>query len=68
VLDGVVAGGVPGASTLRVWAARIADGGELTAHEHAELRWLGADELDGLNWIPADRPLIPAVRTLLSHP
>nr|WP_239522007.1 NUDIX domain-containing protein [Geodermatophilus sabuli] len=68
VLDGVVAGGVPGASTLRVWSARIVGGGELTAHEHAELRWLRADELDALDWIPADRPLLPAVRTLLAHP
>jgi 8-oxo-dGTP diphosphatase len=64
-LDGVVAGGMPGASTLRVWWARIA-AGELVAHEHSELRWLGADELADLDWIPADRPLLPAVRTLLA--
>jgi 8-oxo-dGTP diphosphatase len=64
VLDGVVAGGEPGASTLRVWWARIADG-EPVAHEHTELRWVTADELDALDWIPADRPLLPAVRTLL---
>ena len=66
VLDGVVAGGPPGASTLRVWWARVPDGGELTAHEHAELRWLAADELEALDWIPADRPLLPAVRALLT--
>jgi 8-oxo-dGTP diphosphatase len=65
-LDGVVAGGVPGASTLRVWWGRVADG-ELVAHEHAELRWLPADELEHLDWIPADRPLLPAVRTLLAR-
>ena len=35
------------------------------AHEHAALRWVRADELDELAWIDADRPLIPAVRTLL---
>ena len=64
-LDGVVAGGVPGASTLRLWSGRIV-AGELTAHEHTELRWLGAEELEGLDWIPADRPLLPAVRTLLA--
>jgi 8-oxo-dGTP diphosphatase len=67
VLDGAVAGGPPGASTLRVWWARIT-GGELVAREHAALRWVAADELDDLDWIPADRPLIPAVRTLLTHP
>ncbi len=65
-LDGVVAGGPPGASTLRVWSGRIV-GGELVAHEHTELRWLGADELEDLAWIAADRPLLPAVRTLLAH-
>jgi 8-oxo-dGTP diphosphatase len=66
LLDGVVGGGAPGASTLRVWWATVASG-EPVAHEHAALRWLGADELDALAWIPADRPLIPAVRTLLSR-
>ena len=67
VLDGVVAGGVPGASTMRVWAALLADGGEPVASEHAALRWVAAEELDGLDWIPADRPLLPAVRALLTR-
>jgi 8-oxo-dGTP diphosphatase len=66
-LDGVVAGGTPGASTLRVWSGRIV-AGELVAHEHSELRWLTADALEDLDWIPADRPLLPAVRTLLTRP
>jgi 8-oxo-dGTP diphosphatase len=65
LLDGVVAGGAPGASTLRVWWARITDGGLPVAHEHAQLRWVGATELDDLDWIPADRPMLPAVRRLL---
>jgi 8-oxo-dGTP diphosphatase len=64
LLDGVVAGGEPGTSTLRVWWARRG-GGELVAREHAELRWATADELDALDWIPADRPLLPAVKSLL---
>jgi len=66
-LDGVVAGGEPGASTLRVWWGRIT-AGELVAHEHTEVRWLGAGELEDLDWIAADRPLLPAVRALLTHP
>src|SRR3712207_6948262 len=53
LLDGVVAGGLPGASTLRVWWARVEPGSEVTAHEHSELRWLAADELESLDWIPA---------------
>ncbi|MFQ1000385.1 (deoxy)nucleoside triphosphate pyrophosphohydrolase [Modestobacter sp. SSW1-42] len=64
-LDGVVAGGAPGASTLRVWSGRVT-AGELVAHEHSELRWLPAEELEALDWIPADRPLLPAVRALLA--
>lgn len=67
LLDGSVGGGVPGESTLRVWSARITSG-ELVAHEHAELRWVGAAELDALDWIPADRPLVAAVRGLLTRP
>lgn len=67
VLDGAVGGGPPGASTLRVWWARAEPGGELTAHEHSELRWVAAEELEALDWIPADRPLLPAVRALLAR-
>lgn len=66
-LDGVVGGGPRGASTMRVWAARIVSG-EPVAHEHAALRWVTAAELDDVDWIAADRPLLPAVRTLLPHP
>ncbi len=65
-LDGVVAGGAPGASSLRVWWGRLT-GGELVALEHTELRWLTADELADLPWIPADRPLLPAVQDLLAR-
>ena len=66
-LDGAVAGGAPGTSTLRLWSARLVQG-EPVAHEHRELRWVTAGELDALDWIPADRPLLPAVRGLLTGP
>ena len=66
VLDGVVGGGAPGASTLRVWWARPV-GGSANALEHAELRWVCAEELEDLPWIAADRPLLPAVRALLTR-
>jgi 8-oxo-dGTP diphosphatase len=65
-LDGVVGGGAPGASTMRVWEARIAHGRPV-AREHVQLRWVGAAELDALDWIPADRPLLPAVRARLAR-
>jgi 8-oxo-dGTP diphosphatase len=66
VLDGAVGGGAPGASTLRVWWARPG-AGAADALEHAELRWVRAEELDDLDWIGADRPLLPAVRALLAR-
>jgi 8-oxo-dGTP diphosphatase len=65
LLDGVVGGGPPGASTLRVWSADLV-GGQPVAHEHAQLRWVRAPELEDLDWIRADRPLLPAVRALLT--
>jgi 8-oxo-dGTP diphosphatase len=65
LLDGSVAGGLPGTSTLRVWSARLADG-EPVASEHRELRWACAGDLEDLDWIAADRPLLPAVTALLA--
>jgi 8-oxo-dGTP diphosphatase len=66
LLDGVVGGGAPGTSTLRVWWGRLA-GGAPVAREHAQLRWVRAGELEDLDWIPADRPLLPAIRALLAR-
>ena len=65
VLDGVVGGGPPGVSTLRVWRCRLA-GGVPEAREHAELRWVAAADLDALDWIAADRPLLPTLRPYLA--
>ena len=62
----LVAGGAPGTSTLRVWWARLADGAP-GAHEHAALRWAEPTSSTDLDWIAADRPLLPAVRTLLAR-
>jgi 8-oxo-dGTP diphosphatase len=39
--------------------------GAPVAHEHAELRWVGPDELDGLDWMPADLPALAAVKDRL---
>jgi 8-oxo-dGTP diphosphatase len=49
---------------LRVWLAGIA-AGELTAHEHAALRWLAVDELDDVEWIPADRAIVDRLAGML---
>lgn len=34
-------------------------GGELTLREHVAARWLTADELDSLEWLPADVDVLP---------
>ncbi|MGB9378785.1 MAG: (deoxy)nucleoside triphosphate pyrophosphohydrolase [Mycobacteriales bacterium] len=49
---------------LRVWTARIVDG-EPIAVEHAQLRWLTAAELTDVAWLPADLPLVDALRGVL---
>ncbi len=54
-----------GAALLRVWMAAITAGTPLPL-EHSELRWLAADELDSVPWLPADAPLITELRTRLS--
>jgi 8-oxo-dGTP diphosphatase len=56
-----------GTAVLRVWSARLA-GGAPVAREHAELRWLAASELESVEWLPADRVLLPELRYLLAHP
>lgn len=53
-------------AVLRVYAARLLDGTPVRALEHAELRWLGADELGSVAWLPADAPVVDAVRELLA--
>ena len=57
---------VDGAMLLRVWCARIVDGATPIAHEHAELRWLDADQLDSVSWLPADRPVVELLRVRLA--
>ncbi|MFC0031259.1 (deoxy)nucleoside triphosphate pyrophosphohydrolase [Micromonospora chaiyaphumensis] len=55
-----------GRSVLRVYVARLLDGEQPKALEHSELRWLAADELDSVAWLPADVPIVAALRPLLA--
>lgn len=55
---------IPPSAVLRVWPASLVRG-EPRALEHAELRWLAADELDDVSWLHADLPLLPHLRGLL---
>lgn len=57
-----------GRSVLRVYAARLVDGAQPRPLEHADLRWLAADELESVPWLPADVPIVAAVRELLIGP
>jgi 8-oxo-dGTP diphosphatase len=57
--------GAPGGVMLRVYRASLVGGEPRPLQDHDELRWLAADELATVAWLPADRPLLPAVRALL---
>lgn len=54
---------IPGGRSLRVFAATAE--GEPKALEHAALTWAGAGDVSLLDWLPADRPLIPHLTALL---
>lgn len=56
-----------GRSVLRVYVARLLHGDQPKALEHSELRWLSADELDSVPWLPADAPVVAALRPLLTN-
>jgi len=57
---------LPGGKLLRIYAASlVSPGDEPRAVEHISLRWLGPDDLDDVDWLPADRALLPAFRHLL---
>ena len=51
-----------GAAVLKVYLAHLADDRVPQPYEHAELRWLTADELDSVSWLPADAPIVAALR------
>ncbi|WP_416902460.1 (deoxy)nucleoside triphosphate pyrophosphohydrolase [Micromonospora echinospora] len=54
-----------GRAVLRVYAARLLGDDQPRALEHAEMRWLSADELDTVDWLPADVPIVADLRPLL---
>ncbi|WP_370950429.1 (deoxy)nucleoside triphosphate pyrophosphohydrolase [Amycolatopsis sp. cg5] len=58
---------LPGGKTLRIYAASLLSG-EPRAVEHKALRWLTPDDLADVDWLPADRELLPDLRLLLTRP
>ncbi len=58
---------LPNGKVLRIYAASLVTAGaEPRAVEHEDVRWVSAHELDDLDWLPADRVLLPALHALLS--
>lgn len=55
-----------GEIALQVYRAELV-GGSLHLAEHKEVRWVGAEELDELDWASADLPAVAAVRELLAR-
>jgi 8-oxo-dGTP diphosphatase len=54
-----------GRAVLRVYAVTLLDGDQPRALEHTAMRWLGADELHSVPWLPADRPIVAQLPALL---
>lgn len=55
-----------GRALLRVYLATLVDGEEPRALEHLELRWLAADEVHDVAWLPADAPIVDALVPVLT--
>ncbi|MEU0149391.1 (deoxy)nucleoside triphosphate pyrophosphohydrolase [Streptomyces sp. NPDC006288] len=54
---------------LWVWTVRLVSGEPSPLEDHDELRWLGADEADTVDWLDQDRPAVAeAVRRLSEEP
>ena len=50
--------------SMDCFVCRIA-GGDLRLLEHEDARWLSAEKLDTVNWLPADRQIIGKVKEIL---
>ncbi len=50
---------------LRAYAATLV-AGDPTPTDHQAIRWLAADDLGTVDWLPADRVLLPALHPLLT--
>jgi len=53
-------------TALRAYLVSLTSG-MLGAHDHRAIRWVTADELDELAWVPADRAWIPDLRRAMGH-
>lgn len=56
---------LPGGGVLRVHVGVLAASGPPRALEHRAVSWVEPDRLDGLDWLDADRVLLPDLRSYL---
>jgi 8-oxo-dGTP diphosphatase len=57
-----------GSIRLTLYAATLVDGEPKPRQDHDELRWLAADELTSVAWLPIDAALLPVAAALLTSP
>lgn len=50
--------------TMKCYLCKVIRG-ELTLLEHKTAKWLGAEELDSVNWLPADEQLVERLKEVL---
>jgi 8-oxo-dGTP diphosphatase len=51
-------------TTLRAYRVSLVRG-QPHPHDHGALRWISADQLHDVDWVPADRGWLPALARLL---
>jgi 8-oxo-dGTP diphosphatase len=54
-------------TTLRAYRVTQTDSGSVSPHDHRQLRWVSVDELDRLDWVPADRAWLPQLAVALGN-
>ena len=54
-----------GRAVLRVFAVALLNGDIPRNLEHTAMRWLAVEELDSVPWLPADKPIVAELPTLL---
>ncbi|MCI4674883.1 (deoxy)nucleoside triphosphate pyrophosphohydrolase [Candidatus Mycolicibacterium alkanivorans] len=57
---------IGGSLILRAYLVTHTDG-ELHPHDHRALRWVNSDDLDSLDWVPADRAWLPELSKRLGR-
>lgn len=65
-VDGRLGEAVGGGIRLVLFGARLVAGEPAPLEDHDELRWLAADDLEDVDWLPIDVALLPDARRYLT--